>query len=92
MNLWGFTPDFMEELCGRFPAFYRKAMETNPLKAEYFLPFVVNGTLKEGLSTVRVLGTDSKWYGVTYHDDVPFVQNAIARMTDSGEYPPALWA
>ena len=91
MNLWGFTPDFMEELCGRFPAFYRSAMETNPLKAEYFLPFVVNDTLKEGLSTVRVLGTNSKWYGVTYHEDVPFVQSAIARMTDSGEYPPALW-
>ena len=91
MNLWGFTPDFMEELCGRFPAFYQNAMATNPLKAEYFLPFVVNDTLKEGLSTVRVLATDSKWYGVTYHDDVPFVQSAIARMTDSGEYPPALW-
>lgn len=91
MNLWGFTPDFMDELCGRFPAFYRQAMESNPLKGEYFLPFVVNDTLREGLSTVRVLNTDSKWYGVTYHDDVPFVQQAIARMTESGEYPPALW-
>ena len=91
MNLWGFTPDFMQELCDRFPAFYQKAMIENPLKGEYFLPFVVNDTLKEGLSTVQLLHTDSKWYGVTYHDDLPSVQAAIARMTDQGEYPPALW-
>lgn len=91
MNLWGFTPDFMEELCSRFPAFYRDAMHNNPLKGEYFLPFVVNDCLSEGLATVRLLHTDSKWYGVTYHDDLPAVQAAIARMTDAGEYPPALW-
>ena len=92
MNLWGFTPDFMAELCGRFPAFYAEAMQTNPLKGEYFLPFVVNDTLREGLSTVRLLHTDSKWYGVTYQEDLPAVKAAIARMTEAGEYPPALWA
>ena len=91
MNLWGFTPDFMEELCARFAAFHQKAMAENPLKAEYFLPFVVNDTLREGL-TVQVLHTDSKWYGVTYHEDIPFVQTAVRRMTESGEYPEALWA
>ena len=91
MNLWAFTPDFMYELRARFFAFHAQAMRTNPLKGEYFLPFVVNDTLKEGLSTVQVLHTDSKWFGVTYHDDIPFVQEAIARMTASGEYPEALW-
>ena len=92
MNLWAFTPDFMGELERRFAAFYHAAMQTNPLKGEYFLPFVVNDTLKEGLSTVRVLHTDSKWFGVTYHDDIPFVQEAIRRMTAAGEYPEALWS
>ena len=92
MNLWGFTPDFMDELDRRFAAFYDNAMQSNPLKGEYFLPFVVNDTLKEGLSTVQVLHTDSKWFGVTYHDDIPFVQDAISRMTKAGEYPEALWA
>ena len=91
MNLWAFTPDFMEELAARFPRFHAEAMRSNPLKGEYFLPFVVNDTLKEGLSTVRVLPTDSKWYGITYHEDVPFVREAISRMTANGEYPEALW-
>jgi len=92
MNLWGFSPDFMEELHSRFPAFHREAMQNNPLKAEYFLPFVVNDALREGKASVRVLHTDSKWYGITYHEDLPAVQAAISRLTESGEYPPALWA
>ena len=81
----------MDELRSRFTAFYQNAMRENPLKGEYFLPFVVNDTLREGLSTVRVLPTDSKWYGLTYHDDIPLVQSAIRAMTASGEYPETLW-
>ncbi len=91
MNMWGFTPDLMDEICTRFAAFHAKAMAENPLKGEYFLPFVVNDTLREGLSTVRVLHTDSKWYGITYQADLPSVQSAIARMTQAGEYPETLW-
>ena len=91
MNLWAFPPAFMDELRSRFTAFYQNAMRENPLKGEYFLPFVVNDTLREGLSTVRVLPTDSKWYGLTYHDDIPLVQSAIRAMTASGEYPETLW-
>ncbi|MBQ7455508.1 MAG: nucleotidyltransferase [Clostridia bacterium] len=91
MNLWGFTPDFMEQLAARFPAFYADAMRNSPLKGEYFLPFVVNDALRDGQASVRLLHTDSKWYGVTYQNDLPAVRDALARMTAAGEYPPALW-
>ena len=91
MNLWGFTPDFMDELWARFAPFHRNAMTTNPQKGEYFLPFVVNDTLRDGISTVRVLRTDSKWHGVTYKDDLPAVRTAIDSMIKNGEYPEKLW-
>lgn len=91
MSLWGFTPDFMQELWARFPAVWQKTMETNPTKGEYFLPFVVNDTLQEGLSSVRVLHTNSKWHGITYQNDLPSVRAAIEKMTESGEYPDGLW-
>lgn len=91
MNLWAFTPDLMDQLWMRFPAFYQNAMVTNPLKGEYYLPFVVNDTLSEGISTVRVLQTSSKWYGVTYQQDLPAVRDALSRLTQSGEYPESLW-
>ena len=91
MNMWGFTPDFMQQLWNRFPAFWQNAMATNPLKGEYFLPFVVNDTLQDGQSTAKLLHTDSKWYGVTYQADLPGVQSAIAQMTENGDYPEKLW-
>ena len=91
MNLWGFAPDFAEELWARFPAFYAEAMGTNPLKAEYFLPFVVNDMLQEGRARVRLLPTQSKWYGVTYQQDAPLVKAGLTALTEAGEYPPALW-
>ena len=47
MNMWGFTGGFMKELVNRFPVFLQKNIPENPLKCEYFLPFVVDELLKE---------------------------------------------
>ncbi len=91
MNLWGFTADFMQQLWDRFPAFWQNAMETNPLKGEYFLPFVVNDTMHDGQATARLLHTSGKWYGVTYQEDLPSVKAAMSQMIKSGEYPSPLW-
>ena len=91
MNLWGFTPGFMQQLWNRFPAFYENAMQTNPLKGEYFLPFVVNDAMQDGQATAALLHTDSKWYGVTYQEDLPGVREALGAMIANGEYPSPLW-
>ncbi len=91
MNLWGFTPEFMQQLWDRFPVFYQDAMKNNPLKGEYFLPFVVNDTLQDGQATAKLLHTSSKWYGVTYQEDLPSVKEALQGMIQSGEYPSPLW-
>ncbi|MBR5232009.1 MAG: nucleotidyltransferase [Clostridia bacterium] len=91
MNLWGFTEDFMAELWKRFPAFWQDAMANNPMKGEYFLPFVVNDVMQDKLATARLLHTDSKWYGVTYQEDLPAVKKAIGDMIKAGEYPSPLF-
>ena len=91
MNLWGFRPRFMDELWGRFPAFLDRALIENPLKAEYFLPFVANAQIQEGIGTVRVLTTDSVWHGMTYAQDLDEVRSAIAALRDAGCYPEHLW-
>lgn len=91
MNLWGFTADFMQQLWNRFPAFWQNAMEENPLKGEYFLPFVVNDTMHDAQATARLLHTSGKWYGVTYQADLPAVKAAMAQMIKDGEYPSPLW-
>ena len=91
MNLWGFTESFPNELRNRFPLFLEKNLHTNPMKAEYFLPSVVNELLEEEKADVRVLTSKDKWYGVTYKEDKPVVMEAIRRMKAQGRYPEYLW-
>ena len=91
MNMWGFTESILEELKNRFAKFLEENLEKNPLKCEYFLPFVVDELLTEGKATVQVLKSLDKWYGVTYKEDKPVVVAAIQALKDKGLYPQNLW-
>lgn len=91
MNVWGFTESFIKESMARFPKFLEEALKENPLKAEYFLPFVVQELLSEGKARVRLLNSYDKWYGVTYKEDKEDVVNALQSLKDKGFYPDKLW-
>ena len=91
MNMWGFTPKFMDAIEAGFAAFLDKALVENPLKGEYFLPFVVTTMLNDQEATVRVLASKDKWYGVTYAADKPVVMAALKEKTEEGLYPYSLW-
>ena len=84
MNMWGFGPDFFRYLEEDFTAF----LEANggELKAEFYLPGVVDRLIREKLRGVRVLVAEDKWYGVTYKEDKPQVVSAIRALVDSGMY------
>lgn len=91
LNLWGLSRGFMDEAIKGFPAFLDNAKETNPEKAEYFLPSVISKLIEEGKARVKVLRSADKWYGVTYQADKPIVVAAIKEKTESGLYPDKLW-
>ena len=91
MNLWGFTRSFLDEALARFPAFLDRALAEDPLKAEYFLPGVVEQLIREGRARVRVLLSEDKWDGVTYRAYKPAVVAAMADKTRAGLYPGELW-
>ena len=91
MNLWGFQPGVMEEIDRRFAPWLDETLPVNPLKGAYFLPLIPNALIHEGKGSVRVLSTHEKWYGVTYHDDMPKLQAALAGMRADGVYPEGLW-
>lgn len=91
MNMWGFSASILPELRDRFAAFLSANLEKNPLKCEYFLPFVVDELLKEEKATVQVLKSADRWYGVTYREDKPQVMAAIRALKEQGLYPEKLW-
>ncbi len=91
MNMWGFTKSIIEELDQRFAVFLDKELPGNPLKCEYFLPFVVDELLKEYKAEVTVLKSVDRWYGVTYKEDKETVVNAVRELKKTGIYPEKLW-
>lgn len=89
MNFWGFTPKCFDFGTALFEQFL--ADNTENLKAEFFLPSVVNEILKSGKATVEVLKSDAKWFGVTYKEDKEIVQAAIEELKSKAVYPKNLW-
>lgn len=91
MNLWGFSASILKELKERFPVFLDENLKKNPLKCEYFLPFVVDELIREGKAEVTVLKSHDRWHGVTYKEDKPVVMKAMQDLKDTGKYPQNLW-
>ena len=90
MNFWGFNESFMEQLEKRFPQWLDKNLPVNPLKAEYFLPFVADAMIKESEGKVKVLNCHETWHGITYKEDMDSVVSSIAKMRSEGLYPETL--
>ena len=90
MNFWGFNEGFMEQLEKRFPLWLDKNLPVNPLKAEYFLPFVADAMIKEGEGKVKVLNCHETWHGITYKEDMDSAVSSIAKMRSEGLYPETL--
>ena len=69
MNMWGFTPDYFAHSDAYFKQFLSDPKNQANPKAEFFIPLMVNELVNNGTSTVKVLDTTSKWFGVTYSAD-----------------------
>jgi len=90
MNMWGFTPDFLDELESGFADFLSK-VKPEDLKAEYLLPRIVDGLLTDKRATLEMLTSNDKWFGVTYKEDKPFVVASFKKLIEDGVYPENLW-
>ncbi len=91
MNVWGFTPDYFEHSEAYFKEFLSDPKNMANLKAEFFIPLMVNKLINEKTSTVKVLDTTSHWFGVTYAQDRQGVVDKIQSLIDKGEYPAKLF-
>lgn len=89
MNFWGFTPKIFEVALAMFPQFVEDNGD-NP-KAEFFIPSVPDYMVRNGMANFRVIPTSSKWFGVTYPEDKPIVQESISALVASGAYPEKLF-
>lgn len=89
MNYWGFTPKLFNYLHKGFINFLK--LEGGDLKSEFLIPSVVNELINSGDEEVKVLDTESIWFGVTYKNDKPFVVSQIKKLIEKGVYPKKLF-
>ncbi len=89
MNMWGFTPDYFDYSEKAFIKFLDE--NHSALKTEFYIPTVVNDLINDGTVTLKVIGTPSKWFGVTYAADRPATVAQFRKLVDEGVYPTPLF-
>ena len=89
MNMWGFTPDYFDYSEKAFVKFLEK--NADELKAEFYIPTVVNDLIENKEIVLKVKETPSKWFGVTYAADRPATVAQFRKLVDEGLYPEKLF-
>ena len=89
MNLFCFNKDLIARLGERFPDWLK--VNGNELKSEFLIPTVVDELVHEGKASLKLLSTDSVWFGVTYKEDKPGVVKALKELVQKGEYKEGLY-
>jgi UTP-glucose-1-phosphate uridylyltransferase len=84
MNMWGLQPNIFKNIRKDFVAFLEGM--TNPLKDEFYIPYVIDNAIKYDGAEVEVLETGEKWYGVTYKEDKDLVVAAMKEKIEGGCY------
>jgi hypothetical protein len=89
MNFWCFAPSvfsFIEEIFSEFLLQHGD----NP-KAEFFIPIIGDRFIRGHKGKIKVIPTSAQWFGVTYKEDAPGVQESLNQLIRKGEYPERLW-
>lgn len=89
MNFWGFYPGVFDLAAEMFDDFVEHNHKN--IKAEFFIPLIVNDMIHQRKGKVKVLGGGKVWFGVTYKEDKEAVSQKIKELVSKGEYPAKLW-
>lgn len=90
MNFWCFDASIFNVTEDLFSTFLQEHGQEE--KSEFFIPIVADTYIKKGLGVVKVIPTSSQWFGVTYKEDAPGVQQSVDNLVAAGEYPSSLWS
>ena len=89
MTLFAFNKDLIQKLVAMFPNWLKE--NVNVPKSEFLIPTVVDELVNQGKATMKILNTDSVWFGVTYKEDKPGVVKALKKLFDKGVYKEGLY-
>lgn len=89
MNLFAFYPTIFERGNSLFADFLTR--HGMGLKSEFYIPTALDTLIKKETIKVKVLQSESKWFGVTYKEDKAVVVDKLNTLISNGVYPENLW-
>ncbi|GLR18357.1 nucleotidyltransferase family protein [Portibacter lacus] len=89
MNLFAFYPSLFEHAGQLFTKFLQE--HGKELKSEFYIPTALDTLIKNEIVDVKVLKSESVWFGVTYKEDKPVVIEKLNALIADGVYPENLW-
>lgn len=89
MNFWIFKPSFFKHLEDGFKDFLK--LRGSELKSEFYFNSMADKLIKEGKASTKIINTDARWFGITYREDRPMVQDSLNILINAGVYPENLW-
>jgi len=91
MNFWGFTPKIFSLAETQLTTYLTKELANNPLKCEHVIPTMIGETIQNKTYSIQVMSSENEWFGVTYHEDKPYVVQQFLKYKTEGKYPFDLW-
>ena len=89
MNFWVCNETMFDYLEEYIIKMYHKLK--NIEKDEIYLPFAAQTLLQENFIEIKIIDSESKWFGVTYAEDKIAAVNNLKEYTHNGDYPSPLW-
>ncbi len=89
MNYWVCNESIFDYLEEYIIKMYNKL--ENIEKDEIYLPFAAQNLLQDNIIEIKVIDSQSKWFGVTYAEDKIAAVKNLKQYTDNGDYPSPLW-
>lgn len=90
MNFWCFDISVFPFAEKVFSEFLDENI-SNP-KSEFFIPILGDKFIHDEGGAIKVIPTSAQWFGVTYKEDAPGVQESLNKLIAAGEYPENLWS
>jgi NDP-sugar pyrophosphorylase family protein len=90
MNFWICNPSIFNYIETYFKNFLN--VPENLEKSEIYLPFVAQEMMVNGLINIKVIFSNSDWFGVTYYEDKTEAVNTLKSLTEQDVYPSPLWS
>ncbi len=88
MSSYGIHPSVFSNLEKRFDNFLKNLQDD--LIDEYLLPEILSDMVKDRDVKIKMLETNSNWFGVTYKEDGPIVREKLKKLVEEGIYPEKL--